>query len=477
MKNNLIFNRQDIILHPLVLGTIFLYFINNLLFQQLWPSQITGKISDFTWLFFTPIVVSSIITWLIQQKLTLKWRIDFGIWGVIGLSYTLIKTVPIVNEYIVQVIQKVTGIPVVVTIDPTDLLALISLILGFYFWQSLNYTSKRSTNKGLYALSLVTLLTLADAAAPNYGIACLQIKDDAIIATSSYMSYVSTDGGETWNSLERDSSCPWGITENIQYSEIGDKTVKARFKPGEPIEISKDDGNSWIIEYEIKHITQAQKAYYLQYREGSPMFIKGPFAAVVEPKANTILFAMGQEGILIRKPTGLWQWIRVGTYEKVDYSNPSLYFLLRGEGALALASGLLTFIVFGIKYIRDNKLRKINGTIVFTVIFYLLFETIKFGLPPALSFGYFSAFSTLAVFGILLILFTIALNISKKLRWNFDVIKKNLLFAILAAVLFLIPYFLWFFNLLPNYYFAPGFAVLTQIGVILWGWKNTTTIT
>jgi hypothetical protein len=438
----------------------------------LWPSQITGKISDFTWLFFTPIVVSSVTIWLIKPKLTLKWKIDAVVWGVIGLSYTLIKTVPIVNDFIVQVIGKVTGIPAVVAVDPTDLLALISLFIGFYFWQSLKNTLKLSTNKGLYALSLVTLLTLADAAAPNYGIACLQIKDDSIIATSSYMSYVSTDSGQIWNSLERDSSCPWGITENTQYSEIGDKTVRARFKPGEPIEISKDDGISWIIEYEIKHNTQAQKAYYLQYREGSPMFIKGPFAAVVEPRTNTLLFAMGQEGILIRKSNGMWQWIRVGTYEKVDYTNPSLYFLLRGEGALALASGFLTFIVLGIKYIRDNNLRKINGTIVFTVIFYLLFEAIKFGLPPALSYGYFSTFSTFAVFGILLILFLIALKTFQPFRHNFRVIKKLLLFSTVGAVSFLIPYFLWFINLLPNYYFAPGFAVLTQIGVIKWGWKT-----
>ncbi|MGB8212575.1 MAG: hypothetical protein WCE68_03350 [Anaerolineales bacterium] len=473
MKEKISSSKPDILSHPIVLGTMLLYFANNLLFKQTWPAQLTHAINNFAWLFFTPIVAGSLATWIIHPQVLKKKNIDGFIWFGIGLFYTAVRIVPFVNGFVVGAIEKSVGIPITLVLDPTDLSALVSLLISFTFWRKMKDWSRRSSLPGsLFALSLVALLTMADAAAEDYGISCFETQNGTIIANSPYSPYASVDGGETWstaNPINSDTGCQQNATSDGQYLEVGDKTIRARFKPGGPIELSVDAGKSWGVGYAPEFTTQAQQVYYEKYHAGTPVFRAGPLDGIIDPRTGNLVFAMGLEGVLIRKPNRTWQWVGVGPYEKVDYSSPDLYGLLWGEGVLALASGMLTFIILGIKQIADKKKLASSLMIIFTIIAWLSLGVSAFILPPALTNGEGDFFSTVAVVGTLFIFFVLTVFISLELLESRSPIRKLVLFSCGGAVLFFAPYLLWFINWLPDYHFAPESAFVIQIGMIVWG--------
>ena len=419
MKNNSNLGERDILFHPIVLGTMFLYFVNNLLFKKYWPSLLTGKLSDFTWLFFTPIVICSLATWIIPPKFVKNAHIDTIIWLGTGFLYTLVKVVPLVNSFVINTISK-TGVPVAIVIDPTDLLALISLLISFYFWRT-TYSWSRgpSLPRNLLFLSLVALLTMADMAAEDYGISCFKPVDNGIVAASTYMNYISADGGKTWNAYGGEPLCGWNVSQETQSTEVGNDNLRARFEPGKPIEISVDGGKSWKIGYQFKLDTQAQQTYYLKFREGNPVYRPGPFDAIFEQHTGNLLFAMGQEGILIRRPDNTWQWINVGKYKKIDYSSPNLYILLWGEGVLALVNGWLIFVFLEIMVATDTKWQIRIGEFIFTFLAWISLGITAFIFPPALSFGYAAEVSAGAIVG------TICISLVASIITTFQV-KQNL---------------------------------------------------
>ena len=470
MKENIASSKPDILFHPIVLGTIFLYFANNLIFQQLWSSELTGKISDFAWLFFAPIVVCSLATWIIPPQVVRKKNIDGFIWLVIGLFFTAVKIVPFANTFIVGTIEKSFGFPITLVFDPTDLWALVSLVIGFYFWRTMKgFARSASLSKSLLALSLVALLTIADAAAEDYGISCFETKDGAIIASSAYADYVSANGGETWNSNNQGTECQQNASKVAQYLEVGDKTVRARFIPGKPIELSVDGGKSWEVGYKLELNTQAQQAYYQKFHEGNSIFREGPLDAIIDPLSGNLLFAMGHEGVLLRKPDRTWQWVGVGAYQKVDYLSPDLYTLLWGEGLLALVNGMLTFAILAIKQSADKSELTGGLNIILIIIAWLALAVTAFIFPPAITVGEIENMSAPAVIGTLIISFVVTAIISLQLLGSSHPIKKLFIFSCLSVCLFFAPYLLWFINLLPNYYFAPELAFAFQIGLIVIG--------
>jgi hypothetical protein len=470
MKENIASRKPDILFHPIVLGTMFLYFANNFLFQRLWPSQLTGKISDFAWLFFTPIVACSIALWIIPPQVVRKKNIDGFIWLTIALFFTVVKIVPLANIFIVGTIEKSFGFPITLVFDPTDLWALLSLLMSFYFWRTMKGFSRRaSLSKSLLALSLVALLTIADAAAEDYGISCFEAKDGAIIASSAYADYVSVNGGETWNSNNEPTVCHQNAYAVAQYLEVSSKTFRARFIPGKPIELSVNGGKSWEVGYKLELNTQAQQAYYQKFHEGNSIFREGPLDAIIDLHSGNLLFAMGHEGVLLRKPDRTWEWVGVGAYQKVDYLSPDLYTLLWGEGLLALVNGMLTFAVLAIK--QSSNRSELTGApnIALLIMAWLALGATAFVFPPAITVGEIENLSAPAVIGTLIISFVVTIIISLQLLESSHPIKKLLIFSCLSACLFFTPYLFWFINWLPNYYFAPGLAFAFQIGLIVIG--------
>ncbi len=462
---------QSVLLHPIVLGMMAVSFINDQVLQRLWPSWLTGKISDFAWLFYFPLVVYFVLILLFPKRIARAKNSDLAVWSGVGIIFSLMKTLPVFNAFVTGGFTKVVGIPVVVVVDPGDMLALPSLAASLWFWRFKEIPLRSFSlqlSKGVLVLGLAALITLADAAAPDYGVACLEVRDGSVTASSGYFDYVSEDGGESWTTNPENSGCEQKPLDSVNL--ITEGKLQVRFEPGKPVEVSVDHGNTWRVEYNIESGSQAQEAYHQKFSSGSPVFRAGPLDAVIDPVSGNVIFAMGQEGILVRRPDQTWHWVTVGDYQYINSHELNFYALLWGEILLAVINGLLIVTVLGLK-INFHRPKQISGR-VWTVIAWLVLVTVLILFPPAFTPGYAEMILIAAIVLMFLILLPLSVTTLVQLKDSPDLIKKLLLYAGVGVILFMVPFLMWSVNLLPQYYFAAGFAVLSQVAVLLWGMKT-----
>ena len=463
--------------HPLVLLSIIALFINDHILRIYWPSWITGKLGDFAWLFFTPFVAIAILAFLIPTSVRNHEKIvGYLSFSFVGIFFLLGNSILSTNEFLVESLKRWFSIQVQITRDPTDLFALISCAFGWRFWSNSESPPKGNLQKGLIIIPASALLTIANMAAQDFGIYCFEMDGTSIYASSGYSDFISIDGGENWSAYSDESGICWEDRfAETQIVEVGDGITLARVEPGKPIEISTDSGNSWNVEFGNKLGSQAQQSYYEKFREGNPQFREGPLDAIFDPVSGNFIFAMGHEGVLIRKPDKSWSWIGVGTYHRIDYSSPNFYLLLWGEGLLAIANGLLIFAVLGIKYLKDgSKFKRVSKNIL-TVIAWLSLGIATIVFPSAVASGYATMPSSPIIFFTLFFLVVLSILTGIQLKKSEVLLGELIRISTLGMCLFIIPYLLWFINLLPLYYFAPVIAIATQIGLVIICWQKIET--
>lgn len=471
MQSTASLNRSNILFHPYVIGTIIIYVLNNHIFQRVWPSSITGKLSDFAWLFFAPIVISSLVASI--PNINRKKHINLAgvIWISVGLAFVVLKGGQNVNHSFVSFVRNTIGFPVSIVFDPTDLVALIALSGSFFFWRSQSGNDqKHSLKMGLIAVSLVSLVTVADLAGPDYGIYCLESSDDLVVASSTYTDFASRDGGETWEEFKEEWGwCERTLPEPGAPTQIGNEDLRVRFEPGNPIEISTDAGSTWQVEYETRPINQVMKAYYRKFFSGNPIVESGPFNALIELNSGNVIFTMGYEGVLIRRPDKTWHWVQVGGYKRIEPS-PDFYMLISGEFFLALANGLLTFVLVGLKPSKPKKELGNKAKTAFVIIALLALAITTILFPPALTYGYDNVIpntATIFIFVLAIVLTGITL-----VRLPKEYLKPTLLLSGIGIIVFFVPYIFWMAMIIPNYYISVGLAVAFQIAVMVWGFRK-----
>ncbi len=485
---------RQILAHHATLLAITLYFVNNHILQKMFPTWWTGKLSDFAWLFFFPIVMLFILVSVFPHRITEKKNFDTFVFLITGIVYSLVKTIPWANNVVAEYIGLIIRIPVFIAVDVTDLLALLALVTSYYFWRRFEWKQwDISFQQGLIIVSLATLLTLADAPQRSIGICCFEVRDNSIVASSNLESYISYDGGENWEIFEVDVSCyqrneitienaPYlsydehrirSITSKKQITEVSDGNLKARFLPTELIEISTDGGKTWEIEYNPNPMTRSDKLHYEESEDKYHHYETGPVDAVIDPITGNIVFAMVDEGILIRTPEKEWQWVEIGIHRHNDSIHLSLYSLLFDESLLALLSGLLIFIILGIK--ENTKEHKQVGSIIFGSLSFLLILLAMFIFTPAIGSLNDKFFATLAIAIASAVLVVLGIVTAIRLGRNSVSRLQMLPYAGLGVVLFLLPYLMWYAGLLPYYYFASSLALITQIAITVYGTRALST--
>ena len=476
MNNKTLSKSLHLISSPISLLSIILLFVNDHILRIFWPSWITGKLGDFAWLLIAPFAFAAILAVIIPSSIKNHTKkVGYLSFSIVSILFIFGNSLESTNRFLIDCLEQVLFFQIQITRDPTDLVALLSCVLGWFLWnrnkQEIALAIRK--RKGAFLISATALLTIANLAAVDFGIYCFEPVENAIIASSEYTNYKSIDGGETWEIYSGKSGLCGHYRVKDYQTVVGEGITKTRFKSGGPIEISTDSGISWQVEYQQKLNTQAQRSYYEKYREGNPLFYEGPLDAVVDPMSGNIIFAMGHEGVLIRRPDKSWQWAEVGSYKKVDYLNPNLYILLWGEGLLAIVNGMFIFVVLGFKQNIGEKGWKRIGKVVPAVIAWLSIGIASFVFPSAIAFGYGEIPSNAAIVVTLIINFVVFIvvfinTITRTERYPIR-IRSLLGFAGAGIGLFFLPYLLWFTNLLPNYYFAPAIAFVLQTGMIIWG--------
>ncbi|MBN2302947.1 MAG: hypothetical protein JXQ72_00630 [Anaerolineae bacterium] len=324
--------------HPAVVGAVILLLINDHILKHTYPSWWTGKLSDVAGLIFAPLIVACLLAWVIPSR---PWRdavVGWLAFGLTGLIFALTKTVPAVNALVTDLWAAASGLDSVLLRDPTDLLALPALWIGWRVWQQAadhprpaTYAHRTLTARGRVVLLLGALATMATTVPEQErGIWCVYWDDpllyalgDSFLYEDRYVSdssYFSKDGGLTWEETKNQSiqhycqrhKSPW-------YLSIPEERMTYRFQPGDSIDRWDIDQRDWVEEYDLsEHEAQViyvekihsdvdhDYAWDGQYR---------PRSAVYHSKTGHIVAAMGYHGVLVRIADGQWQQITIGPYD------------------------------------------------------------------------------------------------------------------------------------------------------------------
>jgi hypothetical protein len=460
MKINLVLRRALLSLsHPVSIAAIIVVLLNDHWWRRVAPSWFTGKIGDFAWLIFAPFLLAVILAWLLPRREKIVGAV--AIIGV-GLIFGLAKTVPAFHALTIGVLEFLTGWPNVLRLDPTDLLAMPALLIAWWIWEHSATRSIHLPNRGWVLLPLAVLATMADSAQANYGINCLEQKEGAILAVSSYSSYASRDGGLTWTESDIEPEARYCRLEANEVVGPDNKLQRFRFTANGQVERSDDGGQTWQAEYLLQDVTEAQQVYVGQNQRGNPSVVSGALDAVIDASTGNLIVGVGYQGVLVRTPDGTWQAIGMGQYQPIDLHQPdTVVSLLAGEILAALVVFVLTVGTTAPgKLSRKARLGLLLGWLAFGggVAIRVMF------LQPG---GYSQTGSQFFVYGVIiagvLAAMVAVVRLTALFKINATAVWATLGVSVLAALLFLVPFIVWSQNGIPSYVSALTYAAVLVV--------------
>jgi hypothetical protein len=472
MERNLAFRKAlACISHPITIGTVLLLAINDHVLRHFWPSWLTGKLGDFAWLFFFPYITTAFLACLLPRR----FRVNRG-W-VSGLAFSLVggvffltKTAPVFREGVLKVLESAFRFPITISGDATDLVALLALIPAACLWKRSRAISVKRLQPSLAWLAAGMLLTMANMPQPDPGIYCLGKVEDEIAACASYGCYTSANGGLSWKVNEdiHLTACPdisGGNETSPQPVTISAQPgVSYTFTPGGDIRRLEGEDATGQVEYQVKPVTQTQKAYYLKTHTGNPVLVDSPQDGIFDPISGNVIFTMGHEGVLVRQVDGTYKMVQVGPYGKVQTTQwDVLMTTLSGELGLAACFGGLVVVILGL-YEEHSLLKKVVSVIALIAWLFPVFFV-----PPALSAGSYAAMlSSISILVAGLLIFPLALDgfFMVGILAPDSLLKLGLL-VVAGMCLFFLPYLLWGLNLLPDYHLATFVAIILGGGFAL----------
>ena len=437
---------------PLSLLAILLLFLNDHVLRVLWPSWITGKLGDFAWLFFAPFALAAVLALLIPASVQNHEKlVGLLAFGIVGTAFFLGNSFAATHAFILAVVDGLLPFPVQIIRDPADLVALCSLIPAWMLWQNVSSPLMVHKARGAVVLTIAACLTIANAPPPDYGIQCLHIDGNRIIATSSYYGFTSDDGGSTWQLGDEKRSyydCPDASgAEDGVIADPDDASKLFRMNRKKMFEYSQDHGQTWQEVPKLKMASQAEGAYIESNSMISAYYAPGPFFAIRDPQTRNLILSMGLEGVVVITPDNEWKAVPVGQYGLEKFTFAMSLFLLNGEILLALELGLLIFYT-----LRVMKIRKLLGAL-FIGLLWLGWAFITIMLMPALNNGYGLSlqYMGLAAIGIMILFGTGESIVRLRNQYPTGMLSSLAKVSVAGAVVFLAPYFLWAANIIPEY--------------------------
>ncbi len=143
-------NRINFFIHPLPLAAVLIMALNDHLLKYHFPGIITGKLSDFSGVFYLPIFLLALIT-TIDEALGLKRFNISSSWALGAILFKdllmfLVKLSPSSCRVIEGFFDNHI-FPIYLTPDPTDLVSVIVNPLTYFhlrsYWTSSKKTSQR----------------------------------------------------------------------------------------------------------------------------------------------------------------------------------------------------------------------------------------------------------------------------------------------------------------------------------------------
>lgn len=448
--------------HPLTVLVFLLYLANTFLFQRIFPSWWAGKIGDFAWLFFFPFVVCVPLSLLVARRNSNKQVIYLAI-ALCGIPFALLKS----SNYLLGIVSGTfrtwMGMSLDLAGDPSDLIALTSLVGAAWFWKQPR-PLKAIPRRFAYILAAASVIfTLADSAGPDMGIHRLVLQDEHLYACSSYVVFHSEDGGMEWEQIQETPQIRCGV-EDGKGTVVDPSNPNIQYKYESPWEIhrSEDGGSTWRLDYSWKPASEAAQLY-LDMRQPTEYYVSNPLNAVYETRSGDTFFAMGFEGILIRRQSGEYVWKPVGSFQRIEVE-PRLVLesFIWGRIYLAFLLGclLVTLLVLKVAHPQFG---------VFFIYFLLFAWLLESSTLPPTAFSLYSYDDSLHTLGCQAIsvlvfpFFIIALIVAGK--YGRRLFLWSLLFLVLVVLTFPLPYALWALGVYNGSYYNFWFAILLESGI------------
>lgn len=348
--------------HPITWAAIALLLANDHIFKSLAPSWLTGKLSDFAGLFFFPLFVATLLG-LLATPFRNASRLPLAQTAFVltAVWFTAIKTLPAATQQTQQLVSLLLGRSAVIVLDPTDIIALVSLWPAWRLWSyveahpGISYLPPRVRWLMLTIAAVATMAT--SPAPPPEMVQRIIIAGSRVGAITScyrgncndWMAYESVDGGRTWSelwkfegqALEQLKASPVQQTAtdptnpNRMYRVVAGVSERADGR----VEKSEDGGQTWNTAWRVP---AGRDEFMLRYHGifAGKSIQMGPFELGFIPDGSgALLVALGNEGILRKDPQGDWTRHPVGSAQPTPYRtfNPGQWFsILLPDGLAAL---------------------------------------------------------------------------------------------------------------------------------------------
>lgn len=465
MKNLVLSKTIGVCANPLSWCLFLLLPINDLILKQFWPGFLSGKLSDFSWIYIIPLLILLLLGVFLPNNLTNNKGLGWLVYFLVAVIFVLMKSSPLVNRFINNLVFLFLRVPVQNRVDPTDIYALFGLLVGLILWNRSQHVIQIKKTNTIFYISLFSLLLLADSAMPDYGLTVFCSDGDRLFTSSNHYLFLSSNHGLTWTEYHDKTNCK--IDESLEKSnEITsiDKKIWLRYRAGEKIEQSLENGKSWQLAYDLLPKSDFQK--YFNNRSQYYMNNPGPHSAIYDPTTGNFLFTMGHEGILLRKSTGIWEWVKVGKYSlNIPTNNDRVMILLDGQYLLAILISLAVFITSILRY-KDGKIR--FWFVILTILGIILITLIA---NPILNNGYFPLFYYAGPIFLLLVGIYLCIKTIGRGE-NHRTIKQYLpllIFSLANGIIYLMLILLWTFWIIPYFNEVLSLEMLILVSSILIG--------
>ena len=492
MDNKTVFRKAaSALLHPLSLASILLLLINDHILRIYWPSWATGKLGDFAWLFFFPLAMTVLFAFIIPSRMgRLKDLPALAAFCLGGGVFILGKTMPGFHRLLVDAPAALLGAPLSLLLDPSDLIALPAMLLSWQLYRRIPAQPTLRLKPIWIVIPVAAFLSIANSVpVRETGITWLKYQDGNVysgnnVEYGSALVACSPDGGENWR-------CPQAAFQGIaapvedycnfsgtrQESKLTEwNTIEVpsqpgtilRYKPNADIEISMDGGETWQSEFTPARVSEVRYAYYLKDWGGDVCVIDTPITAVADPDTGNIIFAMGLEGVLVRRADGTYRPVAVDHFEPLNLGQPGIAWkVLNGEIWLAVLLGGLVVATLGLQWRRDWFMW------IAIAVLWIGWASIALLIRPAMISGDEVVFFIIASIGIGLLILPFTVNAFYVCALFSRESMRQLVFAWLGcAALYIIPFLLWYQVVLPLYYLAVGFGILLCAGFLVWRWLS-----
>jgi hypothetical protein len=489
--------------HPVSLAAIALLLLNDHVLKQLFPSILTGKLSDFAGLFFFPFLAAAVVGLAgVHGRRRGPHPVMAACFAATALCFALIKVDPASNAFAVRSLQAAWGLPVRIVRDPTDLVALAALWPAWRLWRSVPTQRPPNLPRSLLGLGLASLASLATAPClPEMPVSHLAATEAGVYALTSPWSPAEgvyrSSTGSGWEAVDP-SDVPPEIVEVAAAPVELPKVVcvpdleQTCYRAGgeERLEASADGGATWQA---VWSAPTARRAFMQRVADehgqllscGKELDFRAMDVVILGRGPDHLaVVALGNEGVLRGRLGGTWEREGVGLAEATpeqgdvqDLLSPSLILEETLAALLAGAAALLLFSVLAWRRYRPleahggarrSDMPWKTGVVVTLLIFILMFalnveELIPYALVPLIGI--------VAWVVILWSGWLQTLRGTNESRRAWTALGLSVLGSGLVSLALWIPFALWVLGTISTYPAALLLAVIAGGGLTVLFWN------